>query len=264
MKTNGTIQISLSLAMSAMLFLSSCDKLKGDGENVIRIAPVDSFLSIDIDIPCTINLSYDNTQELTIEAQNNIQNNIVTRVESQILHVEFVQKPYDYNPITLTLKVPYFRNVTIRDNNVLTVTSPFITDSRICIDVHGEGDILFTDTVKCYAFRYKASGYASLRMAYLESQYFNYTVTGYTNATLTGTTKCSQLFISGSSEFHGFNFLTQNTLLNVSGSSDITELHVKNTLKTEVACSATVIYKGDPLAIDNSASTGDLNISASE
>jgi hypothetical protein len=167
MKNSITIHILLALALSATLLLSSCDKLKGEGDSLLYTPAVDSFVNIDIDLPCDINISYNNSFGFTIEAQQNIHDNLHIYVEDNTLYIELAQPLYDHSPIILNCKMPKFRNIYIGGQSKLEITSIFDTPSNIRFDVTGASHIKFTEAISCNDFVFNTTGTSILDMTSL-------------------------------------------------------------------------------------------------
>ena len=266
MKPHTITHLLFTLAISTLLFLTSCGKLKGDGENVMTYSGIDSFISMDIDIPCHINIIHSDTTELMIEAQQNIIDNIAMWKENNVLHLEFTQKAYEYNPITLTFKMPEFRDVCIRDVSKVMIDSSFTTPSRIHFDISGTANIDFTAPISCLDFVYENSGVSTLNMSQLScSRDLKLSSTGTSTINLaSGEAESTYINVIGEMEFRAFDFVTENTTIMVTGEANPINVHVTNELEVEVEGNAKVRYIGAPTSIFIADSLGVLDINTVE
>lgn len=256
----------LLLALSLLGVLSSCEKLKGEGDSIAyEVALTDSFINLEINIPCNIVINYAEEETLTIEAQENIIDNMYWSVESNIFYIEFVQNAYDYNPITLTFNMPEFRDVCLNDETNFNIATNFETLSRIRLEINNTGFITISDSVKCCDFLYIDNKASTLDANYLYcTRDFELTANGFSTINMNGYAKNADIVVNNILEYKGFNFVTESTTLNVSGTSETTNLYVTDKLEAVVSGTAIVRYKGSPQEIITSESTGDLDISASE
>ncbi len=252
--------------ISLSILFSSCDKLNGDGDNVIQtLSLVDTFISININIPCSISIEYSEKEEVSIEAQENIIENLYWTIENNSLYIEFTRPINDYNPITITLKMPEFRDIILNDENNLTVDSLFKMDTRIRIELNKTGFITFNDSIYCYDFFYSDSKTSSFKANYLCcSRNFQLENNGYTDVSINGSCKNATIIVNKMLNFEGFDFITNKTKLSVTGNSETTHLFVKEELEAIVSGSAYIRYKGTPDSIITSESTGEIDIEAIE
>lgn len=248
-----------------MLFFSSCGKLKGEGGNVIYTPDVGDFTGMDIDIPCTIIIVYADTLEFTVEAQQNILDNMYFEVVSNKLYVELDQKVYDHNPMTLTFKMPDFRSLSIHDVSDVNIESGIHTKARMRFEVSGDATINANDTISCYELMYDCTGTSTLNMEYLIcDNSFVISSRGNTKTSITGESPNSNIEVEGMLEHNGYSFSTLNTEITVSGVAEPVFVNVSNRLDVNVSGDATVRYKGNPTTINVIDTLGRLDISAVE
>lgn len=254
------------LLFGTIVTLSSCEKLKGKGDNVTTLAAIDeTYSNLIIDIPCHINISYSEDIELSINAQQNITDNMYFLIEDNTLSVEFIEKVYEHNPITLDLQMSEFRDIILNRQIELNVVSDFETPSRIRIEINGNSDVNFSDTVSCLDLLYIDNSISTFNADYITcSRNYDFTGNGETEMNLNGYAKNAYITVNDYLEFEGFNFITETTKIETSGYSPTTNIYVENKLEAIITGSATIRYKGSPTSIITSASTGDLDINSAE
>lgn len=254
------IHISLILALFSILFLSSCEKLKGKGGNITITPDTLAFFAINIDMPCDVNITYGDSLHFSITAQENIINNISYHVEDYTLFFEFVQTAYDYNRIQLNFTMPDFRGLSVSDDCEALINSAFETVSRMHIKMDGLGRINFQDTIKCYEFKYENfSGISNLQMSYLECEQFNYSVVGIDGAQISGKTGISTANITGESIFNALTFEAEKYNIDISGLVEEMNINVSETLNVDVSGEAKIQYTGSPHTVNNT-SEGTLDL----
>lgn len=265
MNKNNYYQICLALYLGTMLFLSSCGKLKGEGGNIVYSPGIDSFISMDIDVPCHINISYGDSIEFTVEAQQNIIDNIYAWKESKVLYIELTQKVYEHNPITLNFTMPDFRGIAIRDVSDVDVHSSFTTSSRMRFEISGKSMLRLLDSISCFDFMYDCTGTSTLEMEYLDCERnFIISSDGESDIKIEGESKNSLISVGGELKFDALDFKTQNTDIIVTGRANPINVYASVVLEVDVSGDAKVRYMGNPPSVNITDSLGSLDIQAVE
>jgi len=264
MKSINKSLIFTVLVTFSLLMLSSCEEFEGEGENVIVNKSVSDFSKIAINLPCQVYIEYDSVQSLSIDGQSNMIDNMNIEVLSNKLRIAFEREVDNYNPITLRITMPELRELQANDDNVISISSNTTMGSNLRIEATGNVSIDITDTTRCLNFYYEGSGTSTLNYDYLVCEDFNYKVTGIDESTIKGECLKSTITVEGESTFEGFGLISASTTLDISGTSNTTNVYATEELNANVDGNATVRYKGNPTTVDYSDSSGNLDIAAAE
>lgn len=221
--------------------LYSCDKdsgpIKGQGPIVSQsfILPTVSGISLNID--ANVVFTQGDTDEVVIEAQQNIIDNIEKYVTSD-----------GYWNIT------YFKNVRNHAGVTIRITSPMVD----YISISGSGSVnstnCFADSVNVY-LNISGSGNISFNtIAQLTESY----ISGSGEIYLSGSSNEHRIQISGSGSVRAFNFPTGITHINISGSGN-SEVNVSDLLDVKISGSGDVFYIGYPQITTDISGSGEIH-----
>ncbi|MCD4790625.1 MAG: DUF2807 domain-containing protein [Bacteroidales bacterium] len=199
------------------------DRIKGQGPVVSQsfdLLPIEGIaLSIDADIV----LTQGDSQQVRIEAQQNIINNIEKYVLCGIWEIGY------YNPVTnhvgvkIYITSPVINNILISGSGNVESTDIYSDSTNVFLTISGSGNIYFHT------------------IAYLlESE-----ISGSGQIYLTGSAFEHHIHISGSGNVKSFNLETYNTCITISGSGN-SEVQVENLLNVIISGSGNVYYIGNP------------------
>jgi hypothetical protein len=222
-------------------FIASCDKdsgpIKGQGPIVEQSFVLPTISAINLSIDANVILTHGESEEVRIQGQQNIIENIEKYVTSD-----------GYWNIT------YFKNVRNHDGVTIHITSPLVD----YISINGSGSVnttnLFADSVNVY-LNISGSGNISFNTtAQLTESY----ISGSGEIYLAGSSYEHRIHISGSGSLKAFNFPTQVTHIDISGSGDC-EVNVSDLLDVKISGSGNVYYIGYPQITSDISGSGEIH-----
>ncbi|GLB50063.1 head GIN domain-containing protein [Neptunitalea lumnitzerae] len=232
----------LSILTFAILFITSCNAswngIEGNGRSTTSTRNVGSFDGIEVAGSYHVTLEKGNEGKVTINAEENIIDYIVTEVTNNVLHI--------YTKDGFSLRSTRGIKITVGFSNlnkaILTGSGSIksesvISASKMTASVTGSGDI---------ALKVKADKVDSY-------------VTGSGDILLEGDTTDFKCTVTGSGDISAYELKASNVIADVTGSGDI-HLYCKANLKAYVSGSGDIYYKGNPEIRDLSTSgSGDIN-----
>ena len=175
------------------------------------------------------------TQEVSISAQQNIIDNIETRVANGNWEIDFEQCANDYEDITIYITLPDLKDIVITGVGSVSATNTFTGLEELNITFTGSGDLTLD----------------------VEAQTINSSITGVGDIVLSGTTVDQSITISGVGNYHGFDLISETCTVMVSGAGNA-EVSVTDDLNVTISGAGNVYYKGSPDLTVTISGTGNL------
>ena len=215
---------------------NSC--IGGQGAITSSTLTLDDFEILKSTGGINITLKQGDTQEVKVIGHSNIINALTTEVNSGLLEIGLEQGCY-------------------RDFDLaLEITIPSITD----IDVTGSGTIILDDFTNQNTLKITLNGSGKIELNNFEElSSIEAYITGSGRIKINEELQVANLNLinNGSGDFSGFNLITTNSVVDISGSGRI-ELTVVDALDVSIAGSGKVYYKGTPVITQQIAGTGKL------
>jgi len=218
---------------------SSDTKVKGDGNVVSKTRSISDYDKVSLKGSLDVALVYGEEGSIKIEAESNLIEHIVTKVEGNDLKIH-VEKGYNLNP---------------SNGRKLLITVPFKELSKV--NVAGSGDINSYDTIKTNGFEINITGSGDVKLG-LEAEDVKVLITGSGTAALTGNTNLLACNVTGSGDLYATKLKAKNVDASVTGSGNI-KVDVTEFLKARVTGSGDIDYSGNPIKEDKKvAGSGDI------
>lgn len=211
-------------------FLSSAcgqwnsEKVKGNGNMVSETRNIGDYDGVKLVGSMNVELVSGSEGKLTIKAESNLQEHIVTEVKNGIL------------------KITTEKGVNLRPTEDILIIVPVESISEV--SVTGSGDIWTKDMIKSSNMKVSVTGSGDL-MLELESKDLEGMVTGSGDIKLRGKSQNFECTVTGSGDFEASELMAENVEARVSGSGDIM-VYASNSLKASVSGSGDIVYKGNP------------------
>lgn len=223
----------LLLAVSIMFITTACaqwssERVRGNGDVVTKTRNVGSYDGVKLVGSMNVQLVSGSEGKLTIEAESNLQEHILTEVKNGMLKIS-TEKGYNLSP---------------KDDILITVPVESISE----ISVTGSGDIWTKDMLKSSNMKVQVTGSGDLVLD-LEVKNLEGMVTGSGDITLKGRSQNFECTVTGSGDFEAYELQAENVEARVSGSGDIM-VNASNSLKASVSGSGDIVYKGNPAKQD--------------
>ena len=207
----------------------------GSGEVVTEDRPVEGFDEIDLRGTGEVRITVDGTESLSIEAEDNIIDDLTSEVRSGTLILGTDRPIRPTEDIIYTVTMASLEGVEIAGSGAITV-SEFATED-FSVDVSG-------------------SGAADIRAIASETVFVR--ISGSGAVTVTGDTDELDVSISGSGAFDGEGLEADTGDVDVSGSGSAV-VDVSETLDVDVSGSGNVEYIGEPNVSVNTSGSGNVS-----
>lgn len=213
------------------------DCLDGSGTISGENHQVLSFRKIIVETEATVILSQDNAQRVLVQADDNLQNLIETKIENGTLSISV---PKCVNP---TKNITVF--VSMKDIDELTLS--------------GNGKILASRSITSDNIKFVVSGSGEIRFDELHAENITTQVLGSGSITLRGNAITHTIESVGSGAVHAYELKAINSKLSVVGSGSC-EINADNLLDVKITGNGSVRYHGKPEVIFKEI-TGDGSLS---
>lgn len=236
MKTKRSMTFFIAfLLLASSGLMGSCVFEKGDGDVVKEDRSVSGFTSIEVSGAFTVYLYQGKSEALTVEADKNLMQYIVTEVNGDKLEI-------------------YTRKKTIQKFTKMNIYLTF--EELEMIDISGAVAIIGEDKMSFDELAIDGSG-ASEILLNMDVSVFRADFSGASEIELSGEAKTAQFELSGASEIDAYDFIIEHCELDVSGASDA-RIHVTGNLEVDVSGAASVKYKGSPQLNSDVSGAGSL------
>jgi hypothetical protein len=220
-------KISIAVALIGIITASTTaragDCLEGSGNIIGENHSIASFHKIIVETDATVILSQDNTQNLHIQADDNLQNIIKTTIENGTLKISV---PKCVSPTKAI-------NIFVSTKNIDELT------------LSGNGKILAPSTITADAIKFFVKGNGEIKIDELHAEYIYTQIDGNGTITLAGDAISHTIESIGSGEVHAYKLKAINTKLTVTGTGNC-EVNTENQLDVRISGNGNVSYKGKP------------------
>jgi hypothetical protein len=235
MKTRSFIPVFLSviLFMGISGFSSGCNHLSGvngDGKVTKETRAVSSFDAIEVSGAFKVYLKQGNTEELIVEADDNILPVIRTEVRGNTLVID-TRKPISH----------------------VTSMNVYITFKDLKkAELSGAVDIITESKLNLNEFGLHTSGASDTKME-LSAKKLVLDCSGASKLKLTGSATDVSADLSGACDIYAYDLLTENFILDMSGAGKA-QINVSKKISAEISGAGSVRYKGSPTIVNQSVS----------
>jgi carbon monoxide dehydrogenase subunit G len=214
----------LLFAFLSATVLISCQSISGSGNIITEVRNYNEFTGIKNSGSIDVQVMQTESKEIKVEADDNVMQYVITKIEDGILHIYLKEKLS-------------YRNINVR----VFVNTPLMQN----LSVTGSGTIMSKNVIKDKRqIEMKVSGSGEINLN-IETPSVIATISGSGNIRAQGRTKNFNCKISGSGELMAKNLLSENTNIKVSGSGNA---HVFSSIKLNatVSGSGDINYSGNP------------------
>lgn len=209
-------------------------KVKGNGKQINNERSVGSFHTIAVSGSMEVLVSKGATGKLRVQADENLQEYIITEVKDGVLSIHTKDKvSISTNDMKVYVPANMLDGVKIAGSGSVTSNEAIASSGKFAASIAGSGNIRFQTSARDL----KAS------------------IAGSGNMDIGGTTNKLDVSISGSGSFKGYNLKTQEADIAISGSGDV-ETTVNGMIDARISGSGDVYYKGQAQVSFKSAGSG--------
>jgi len=203
--------------------LASCNKVyKGDGPAVVQKRDVREIRRIAINMNATVTIYDTSVSYCYVNAQENVQEGIVTRMDGKTLVIGTKGTLITDIPVEIEIGLVHPEG----------------------IEVNGSAEVSGMNTLKNDKIELEVNGSGVLNLDLVANKTRSY-VSGSGIIKLTGSAQDQKIEISGSGQVDGFGFRTLKTSADISGSG-YSNVYASEQLNAQVSGSGNVVYMGSP------------------
>lgn len=222
--TSLLVLIILSTQLSAQMYSK---KIKGNGNSTTTERSVTNYDKIGVAGAFYVTLIKGNEGKITIKADENLLEYIITEVENGELKIK-TKKGYQ-----------------IQSKNNIEITIPF--EEIEAISLAGSGKIKSEDPINTSDLNLSIAGSGSINLA-IATQNLNSSIAGSGNMTLNGSTINFSGSIAGSGNVNTYDLKSEITTIKIAGSGNA-KVTATNEIHGSSACSGSIYYAGNPTIV---------------
>ena len=196
--------------------------VNGQGPVVTETLNLPSFSGVELNMSARVFIKQGPEQEVTIEAQENIIDEIDRNVSNDVWEIDVDGCIRDHSNITVFITMPDIRSLKISGSGEMISENVLIVND-IEMNISGSGDMDIA----------------------LEADDIDSRISGSGTIRLEGIADELDLEISGSGDYKAFDLESRIAFVEIRGSGDA-ELTVTDELNVSIAGSGDVFYKGNP------------------
>ncbi|MEO5984611.1 MAG: head GIN domain-containing protein [Ferruginibacter sp.] len=220
--------------IACTLFLLGCNYKKGSGNIVSEKRQTTSFKSVKVSGDFEVMIKKGDNEEVIIEADDNLVNNIETKVVKGQLRIRTKDDNLRNSHFKATVTAPYIND--IRASASACVTSNSL-DSPDAIELHASSASIITAVVNAPVVTGVSSSGAEL--------------------VLSGRTKNFKGSVSSGADIKAKNLLSETTIIKAS-SGGYARVHASILLNASASSGAEIIYTGGANVVQNASSGGEI------
>lgn len=218
--------LAFSVQTSNAQWWGSNKKINGNGDFTSQTRTVSEYDQVSLQGSMKVELIAGKEGKLTIEAESNLSEYILTEVSGGKLKIS-VEKGVSLNPSR---------------NKGIKIRVPFKTLNQVSLT--GSGDIFSSDQIKAERFEIDLTGSGDINLD-LQAKNVKGSITGSGDIFLRGKARDFRCIVTGSGDFDASKLEAERVDASVSGSGNIM-VHASRELKSRVTGSGDIEYKGNP------------------
>ncbi|MGD8402463.1 MAG: head GIN domain-containing protein [Anaerolineales bacterium] len=210
---------------------------------------VSNFDAISLENMGDVYITVGNTEELTIEAEDNLLPLLTSDVENSVLKLDVVRGSNidPTKPITYNLTVKDLKDITLAGSGAIN-SAPLEAD-RMTVMLAGSGNIQL-EGVTCTDFKVSIAGSGNIQVDEIVSERIDAEIDGSGDIQLAGEAPIQELDVFGSGSYLAGDLQTETMDINIAGSGNVT-VWVMEHLNAAINGSGDISYYGRP-TIDHS------------
>lgn len=216
----------ISITATQAQWWQGTKKVDGNGNVVTQTRNVSDYDAVALTGSMDVILVKGREGNLKIEAEENLQQHIVTEVNGGKLKIS-VEKGYSINPSR---------------NHDIIITVPFTDLDRVSLT--GSGDIRSSDIITARDFSLSVTGSGNIKLP-VQAKSTSASITGSGDVNLSGSSVDFDCKVTGSGDVSAFDFKAEHVKASVTGSGDI-QVYASKSLKASTPGSGDIEYRGNP------------------
>lgn len=210
--------------------------IKGEGDVVTKTLNLDEFEGVTLAFSGDVILTQGNTQSVEVRAQQNIIDNIVTKVEGKHWRIRFDRPVRNHKGVKVYITMATLKGAKVSGSGNITTQGSFNGLGDVATAVSGSGDLDLN----------------------LEARNISTRISGSGKINLGGKADAVDIAISGSGDVRAYDLSVGDCKVQISGSGDA-QVNVSSDLEVRISGSGDVSYKGSPRMRSKISGSGDVN-----
>lgn len=220
----------LFIALISLTVLSSCKNgffcVQGEGERIVQTKEVRDFEKIIFDIEANLHITKSDEISVTIDAQQNILEQIDLLVSGDELTIKSDKCLIKHEGIDIYISMSDLSKLTMNSSGEIFVADTFAVEN-LSLELNGSGNVTFDDITVFQTLTTVINGSGNL---YLSGS---------------DTTNIHNIEVNGSGNIEAYKALTNETRVRVNGSGN-SFVYCLDKLGVQIYGSGNVSYKGTP------------------
>ncbi len=218
-------------------FFSACKKVIGTGPTISEVRNIEGFDKVSLAIDASVKLTQDSIFKVEVVAQQNILNELVTKVSGSTLIIMY--RPGTAvigKDVLIHISMPTIQDLNVSGSGAIQVQNPIVTNN---LDLH-------------------VSGSGKVEIPSVEAGQITAGISGSGEMSIqSGTATQVSSTISGSGDLDAINIQALHVNTQTSGSGT-TKVYATQTLFAEISGSGNVYYRGNPSVDSKISGSGKL------
>jgi hypothetical protein len=212
-------------------------KVKGNGDIITKTRTVSNYENIGIAGAFDVKLFKGNEGEITVKADENLMEYIITEVKDGDLKIK-TKKGYN-----------------IKGTKTILITVPF--DDISAVSLAGSGDVYSDDVIDTKNLKLSLAGSGDFNLA-VSTKNLSSSIAGSGDITLKGDSDEFTCSIAGSGNINAYDLTAKVATAKIAGSGNV-KVHAIEEIQAKSAGSGNIYYKGNP-SVEKTTSVGSGSI----
>jgi len=228
---------------------SSAASEKSAAASATQVRNVGKFTGISASSGVKVNFTQGNNQSVTVDADADLQQYVVTEVKNGILHIGIDNRnnrKLNFKKLLVTVEAPRLSSVGVSSGAFMTVNT--VREDSFEAEV-SSGANLNADVIARKSGVLKLTSGASARLG-IDTENFTFSGTSGSSATVTGKANTANFDLTSAASCNAQDLITSSAAVTASSGSSL-KVHTTGSLRGEAGSGASVRYKGAPKAVSD-------------
>jgi hypothetical protein len=253
-------KLMAAILPAAILMLSSCggDKwpcVNGHGDSVTETRSLNGFTGVSNEMEATVYITQGAEFEVRIEGQQNVLDDITTKVSGSELEIYSEHCINDALPVIVYVTMPTITSLNVSGSGNM-FTQNKINTTEMDIDISGSGTFTAIDTIIALNIDMQISGSGDMNLI-ADAPLVTSDISGSGNVSISGNGATTSTQISGSGQIHSFYFYVGTSNVDISGSGNV-EINATDMIEGSISGSGNLYYKNSPIINMSVSGSGEI------
>ncbi len=231
MKKTTFFPFLMVITLSVSTYGQSRPKVNGSGKVVTQEREAGYFNAVKVSTAIDLILTQGNSESITVEADDNLHEYIVTEIKNNTLHIYTEANIRDAREMNVY--------VTMKDIEEISATSA--------------GDVVGKSVITSDALHLSTSSAGDIHLE-VDVQKLSCRITSAGDMTLSGTTDELEANLSSAGDLNAYDLTSRTASISASSSGDA-HITVTEKLRARASSAGNITFKGDPAEVDGHASS---------